>query len=451
MTEQFESQEWFNRRSITLDLYGLSDEERAEGSVLLGGSGAEIVWLGDNFNYKDVTNVVFEWGDPKAEQVFATMLKHNNPPNEIFLQFTASTIIYDDIWSLVIQDNDFNPKTAFHRPENYFVLPTEKETGNAVLKHFLRLPTPRPELISKIGPRWVVFELGTNLRNEDIADQYEPAESMVSQKEYSSAEVIDFLENIISQRDFDKLNDDDNRSFTTHIAHWVLETFGHKRGNSNEYVLYPDSENTIPGNLLPIRIQPLITHEWRDEVFLSNKNTVQLETKHEYIEDDPVLPDWDYIKTLSTYNAMLEYVRDHPEILCGVKLTKTHVLPQVRLRFSPDPFVSDWGLEYLISKLGIGVAPFGKESKTWKATNYVIEQHDDLLDMAKTTCELAVLAARYAKNWGNEPFAAESLAKLIRRLRGEESIPLCAAEHQTKPANSILNLLIEQALNREFK
>jgi hypothetical protein len=37
MTEQISSEEWFNRRQLTLDLIGLSDEQRAEGSALLGG------------------------------------------------------------------------------------------------------------------------------------------------------------------------------------------------------------------------------------------------------------------------------------------------------------------------------------------------------------------------------------------------------------------------------
>jgi len=69
---------WPGERNLTLDIAGLNDKERQEGSIFLGGSSNRFVRPGDQFDYSKIDTVLFEWGDPKAESVFACMLEHDN-------------------------------------------------------------------------------------------------------------------------------------------------------------------------------------------------------------------------------------------------------------------------------------------------------------------------------------------------------------------------------------
>ena len=381
--------------------------------------------------------------------MFAVMLEHTDPPSELLLPFSASTVLEDDIWSLDVQDKGFNPTESYDQPTDYFIVPTDKATAKQTLKYYFSLPSPRPELISRVGQRWVCFEIGTSLKSNQPAEQFEPAESMFDQTEYSSAMVIEYLEQLIGQHDFDSESAVDLNLFATNIAHWVLENFGHTKGRSDEYVLYPSSTE-IPGNLLPIQLQPLITHTWKDEIFMSNTSSIQLETKHLYVEEDPFVPNWEYIQGLVSFQKQINYLRDHPEIICGIKLTQVGVIPQVKFRYTHENYAPRWGLQYLVNSDVISVAPFGAEGETWAATEYVIDQQYKPRQLAKTICELSVLATRYGEVWSKK-IPASKLVSLVRRLRGEEKIPLCIVEHNTKPANSIINYLIQKALIRDFE
>jgi hypothetical protein len=404
---------------------------------------------GDAFEWQNVSTVVFEWGDPKAESLFAVMLEHADPPSELYLPFNASTVIEDGLWDLTILDKVFNPTEVYAQPTDYFILPLDKGTAKQALKYYFSLPAPHPELLSRVGQRWVCFGIGTSIKNNQVIEEFEPAESMFEKSSYTSEEVIDYLEHLIDQRDFETESVADLNLFATNITHWVLENFGHTKGRSDEYVLYPSSTE-IPGNLLPVPLQPLITHTWKDEVFMNNTSSVQLETKHLYVEEDPFVPNWEHIQEFRSFQQQLNYLRDHPELICGIRLTQVGVFPQVKLRYVHESYAPRWGLQYLINSEAISVAPFGHEGETWAATEYVIDQQYKPRQLAKTICELSVLAARYGEVW-SDVMPVNKLISLVRRLRGEESIPLCTVEHQTKPANSMINHLIQKALMRDFE
>lgn len=155
---------WYERRCLTLDMVGFTEDERVEGSALLGGTGARFVASDEVFNLSEVASVVFEWGDQKAEDVFAALLEHDDAPGEMFFPFTPTAVIGDMLWMLTLQDRDFSPERNFQYPDQYFVLPFERGVGETLLIEYLARPTPRPELIAKIGTRWVAFSAGTNFR-----------------------------------------------------------------------------------------------------------------------------------------------------------------------------------------------------------------------------------------------------------------------------------------------
>ena len=157
---------WFERRRLTLDLAGLDEFQRRSGSIFLGGSAAEFVNPDDKFNYNQVNTIVFRWGDPRAEEVFALMLEHDDTPGAGFFPFSASTLVGDQLWMVVVQAQEFDPTTAYRSCRDYVALPFDQEAGLAKLEEYLGQPIPRPELLGKVGTRWVAFELGTDL-NQD--------------------------------------------------------------------------------------------------------------------------------------------------------------------------------------------------------------------------------------------------------------------------------------------
>ena len=314
MTKESDIENRFERKRLTLDLIGLSEEERAEGSSLLGGGGAEFVLPGDDFEYNQVGTVVFEWGDPRGENVFAVLLEHDDTSELGLFPFDASAVIADDIWALSIQDKDFDPKTVYQSQDHYRVLPFDKVSGSESLQAFLALPTPRPELIGKVGQRWVAFESGTSLREKTTSDLID---GETVKAEYTKDELLKIIGNVISKWDFDSEQIEATNWFALNVAHWLLETFGRKN-YAGEFDFYPDAEG-IPGRELPIDLQQLITHEWMDELLLSDENTVHVQTKHEFLETDPVIPEWDKISKITSIPNQLAYIRSHPEIVQGMK------------------------------------------------------------------------------------------------------------------------------------
>ena len=326
MTEQYRGDESLDDNRLTLDLVGLSDEERAEGSILMGGSDSEYVVPGDPFEYSDVGHVVFEWGDPKSEMVLNHLIDQIRVPGDDYFPPGVSTVIEDSIWLLSLQDNEFDPVKDFSGEDQYLVIPYDKARGQETLQTFLNHTPPHPQLLGKFGKYWVSFGPGTNLNENGIINPGDFDEDIFEQAEFTRKEVLFVLRSMIRKWDFENKDIAESNHFATNIAHWVLETFGHK--HDGNFVMYPGTKG-FPGKKLPTSLQQLVTYVWQDELAFTNDNNVRLESKHDYIENDPVIPNWDYIKTLPTHAARLAYIKSHPEIVAGIQMTKLEIIPQV--------------------------------------------------------------------------------------------------------------------------
>lgn len=154
----------FTRRDLTLDMAGLTEEEREEGSILIDGFAAKYVRPGDEFDKKRVGTIVFEWGDPDAIQVFDEMSKvHPDFPDTF--PFHASAVVGDNIWSLAVQHKDFNPDQAFLDRLQYSVVPYDRAMAPGETETFCESPTLRTtRLLGQVGCRWVLFGSRTNIR-----------------------------------------------------------------------------------------------------------------------------------------------------------------------------------------------------------------------------------------------------------------------------------------------
>lgn len=142
--------EFFHRSRLTLDLAGLTDEERQAGSIFLGGGAAEFVDSVENFQYDRIGTVVFRWGDEKAEDTFAALLEHIEPPNDPILPFKTSVVIGTKIWILALQAKDFLPDKAYTSTEEYVEIPFDPEEAEAVITEAIASGKAR-QLIGKVG------------------------------------------------------------------------------------------------------------------------------------------------------------------------------------------------------------------------------------------------------------------------------------------------------------
>jgi hypothetical protein len=165
MREKNRVEDWFEHRRFVLDLAGLNEQERAEGSTLLGGSGSEFISRGDSFEYNQVKLVVFNWGDKAVNNVIANLLEHEDTPSDEYIPFSLSTIMGNQVWSLTIQNAGFVPSEVYSNKAFYWIIPFDAVKGLESLDDFLSRPTPRgADLLAKVGLRWVAFEMGTDIR-----------------------------------------------------------------------------------------------------------------------------------------------------------------------------------------------------------------------------------------------------------------------------------------------
>ncbi|MEI9913858.1 MAG: hypothetical protein WDN66_02530 [Candidatus Saccharibacteria bacterium] len=460
MSGEFNEKDWFNRRRLTLDLVGLSDQERKEGSTMLGGSAAEFVRPGDDFQYSEVHNVAFEWGDEEAKRVFVQMIEHDDLPEEeapLYLPWSATAVVGDTIWSTALQPKGFDPTQAYESEDHYFVLPYDKEEGLKALQEHTQLSIPRPELLGSIGPRWVAFEMGTELR--PVGSLPHSIMDALDGEELDHDGVHDLLKNLVDRWDFVERDIRETNLFVTNLAHWVMETYG-QENNKGEFFLYQGERQSsdrhdvwdgFDGEELPLNMQHLVMHGWKDELFLTNDNAIWMTSDHEHIENDPVLPEREYIESLPTFKQQLDYIRSHPEIIAGMKKGVVEVIPQVKLKFEPNRHgTADWGLEFLISQAGTRIYPYGQASHNREAVDYAREMFDRPVETVMTAAALVLLAAKYSeKHIRTVP--VNQFEVLLRRLRGEETMPLCTANFVSKPSNSIVKLLIDTLLEDRDK
>jgi len=165
MIENDSLDKWFEARNLTLDAAGLSEQERENGSIFLGGSSRKFIKPSEQFNYGQIDTVLFNWGDPKIPGLFAQMMEFDDRPAEYkngLFPFSASTVVNDDLWMLAVQDGMFRPNQT---TAGYHVVPYYEKAGAQSIDSFMDKPTPRREqLIGKVGLRWVMFEMSIKIR-----------------------------------------------------------------------------------------------------------------------------------------------------------------------------------------------------------------------------------------------------------------------------------------------
>lgn len=260
-------------------------------------------------------------------------------------------------------------------------------------------------------------------------------------------EVIEVLEKVIENWDFDSNDDLANSRFALHIAYWALETFGQNMGRERGW--WSSTGREIDGSQLPTKLQPFITHMWRDEPRLSSENSVTMQAKPEYIEEDPVIPRWDEVEKIKTFEGQLEFVRSQQDILEGIKPPNLSILPQISVRFEANTW-HGWGVEFLVNELGVRLAPFGREGQTMSAADFTVEMQNKISEVTRVACQLVLLCVKFAQSYTGGELETEKLHQLGERIFGGASIPMdsemfCNIDsYRPKPENAVKNLLIKR-------
>ncbi len=183
--------ERFFKKNLTLDLAMLNDAQRSEGSIFLGGSAAEFVRPDDRFEPRDIGTVVFNWGDPRAREVFAILLEHIEVPSEHVLPFVPVTIIDDQIWHLTLQDKDWDPEAL----PGCIEIPFTMSYDDKILQDaFSQMGPGGKAIVGEVGSRYVSFGMGMNMESSEGVSGDGGAD-LVSEKSGSFEEEIDMNKN----------------------------------------------------------------------------------------------------------------------------------------------------------------------------------------------------------------------------------------------------------------
>ena len=419
-------EDWFERRNLTLDLAGLTERERAEGSMYLGGSAAKFVAPGEDFTYSQIGEIAFNWGDPVAEAVFEDMLAHDDRPDAIKNEgfpFAASTRVGNKLWGLAVQRGDFDPAKDYEDASHFIEIPYDAVAGYQRLHDAMEGPFPTPQLIGKVGLAWVQFEGGVTIGEPGFReDEISHAEELDGVIEID--ELLSDIEQIIANYDFEHSSDTHNNLFATHIIFWLLETFG-QHDDEGQYQLYPNSEHEgFDGQSLPAAIKPLVLHEWRDEAFYSDKNEVIIETDYQFrVIENASLP----IDTEGmTMAEITEYFLQHPEEVVGIRPELIGYMPQLKITYRPNSH-NGWELEYKVNEVGVTAFSW-KKSDTGSSIKNVPAYLKGTLarpsELARSVTELALLATRHTNHVSSGLAPLASLVRLHSRLAGEEQLPL---------------------------
>ncbi len=422
---------WFERRFATLDLAGLTDEERERGSIFLGGINKKFVVPGDDFEYGQVKEVVFNWGDPKAEAAFAVLLEHDDRPNDPqgksleheLVPFSAATRVKDELWSLTLQRKSFDPAKDYEDPSHYIEIPFDAQAGYQRLKEALNASRPTPQLIGKVGLAWVYFEMGMNISGNDPANQ-EILDHSIEHDEILIEDLLHDIEKLIRTHDFERASVEDNNQFATHIVFWLLETFA-QGGNDGEFILYPHAgSDGFNGEELPTAMKSLVLHSWKDEPFYSDDNRVKMETDYQFETVQSAQLPIDI--TGMTMTEIADYFRDQPE---EAALIQEHIIgytPQIKLTLQPKEH-NGWSMEYTVNPLHISLLPLVNSTSGSSIKNvktYLQEAMHHPAELARSVCELALLAARHTNHVTSGQIPVEKLLSLQDRLAGTSPLPL---------------------------
>lgn len=454
MSSDEEKERFYTRPEIVLDLAGLSEQQRHAGSIFLGGSAAEFVEKGDDLAYGDVSCVVWKWGDPKIADEFAKLHEHIQEPADEFFRFSAATIIDDQIWMLVLQDRDFDPRTAYEHESHYQLIPDDLEGARAVLAEMVTRPHPWPELLGRVGNRYLLFEMATNVNALEIdvrAKEFEIAQSTgEGLATIKGEDIFVHVEALINNWNFEKSEAEDSARLALQCVHWLMETFGQKRSDGQSFHVFPGGEDSeIAGQDMPSELQHLITSVFHDGTYLQNENRVWLETTAEYLDTETIIPEWDEMMAgIGVFDKIFEKIKNNSEILAGIVWPKIEVMPVLKMQYEPK-FFFGWGLQFLMDPYGVKVSVFGKPNQTWEATNFVVENAHKQKFWIELAFKLALIGIRNSqegRHFGRKDFDRGVLDGLSARLNGEERIPLNIEEYQGRPDNALKNQMLEELL-----
>lgn len=162
------------------------------------------------------------------------------------------------------------------------------------------------------------------------------------------------------------------------------------------------------------------------------------------LEDDPVIPGWEKISKLPTFEAWVTALRAaaaDPAIKAAIKPSRFTTIPGVSLNFEANPYLK-WGLQYQIRPTGIQLTPYGESGYTTLAFKYAAERQADARSVARTAAELILLGMRHA----HQPryVVAKAPDVLRSRLVGEARIPY-QLRLSPRPSNSMQNQVIRAA------
>jgi len=267
-----------------------------------------------------------------------------------------------------------------------------------------------------------------------------------SLKFISDDELFSLVQGYIDNWNFHDNDADTTAYFSFNLSHWLLETYG-QQDNKGRWSMSSDIDG-FDGEELPTDLQHLVTNIWKNELLLMGGNTLNVISQSVVYEHDPVIPKWEEVEQLPTFDEQLKRMRTDPEIRENIQPTRLEVLPEVSLALNTR--WSGWGLEFVTNKFGARVAVYGERGKTWTGLEFVQTHKDDQALLTELACRLALLGAKFVyyrfdrRSSYSHRQPKSQIDVLFKRLNGEEKVPIKLGDYQTKSGNAVKNLLISQ-------
>ena len=404
-------------RRLVLDLAGLRHKPLRDELPYSEQNGFELVDPGSGFNYGDIDTVLFNWGDPVAENVFAAMLEFNTEKGDN-QPFNSATIIGPYLWRLELLKRDWQPAAA--EAASYIEVPFERKAGEDVVKEQLHRQEIA-KMIGRVGLRYVSFAERFNIK-----------------REYDKWDVLVGLKEFVDNWDYVSKGIRRSKKTAFHIAYWLLENFG--SGSPEEGYKMPPNSLGFARDKLPRQLQNLTSGK-RDG------NIVHMETAHIIKEIEPVIPQWDYISRMGSFSEQLAYMTQNPELLRRCRIYSPEIIPQIKMLLQPRLRQPEWGIELLVRRSSADAAVFGKPGYTLAATEQAMRLNLDKALMAETVARLAILSAEHsAPNMSMPQYVSSaSMSLLWGRMRGDEDIKVSAGTYNSLPEYELKKRLIQEA------
>jgi len=164
-----EIENFFAKRKHTLDMFGLTDEQKQAYPSRLGSESFFV--LGDYFEYDTIQNVVFRWGDPRIEEVYGRLIDHEfSLPHLDWIPFIVSTVVYDELWSLYLLPKDFSPETEFNDPDSFVIAPFDENLTAMELQDSCEEGLRHRSVLGRIANRYVLFTDAVKLSLDSVSE-----------------------------------------------------------------------------------------------------------------------------------------------------------------------------------------------------------------------------------------------------------------------------------------